>query len=32
MSKKNKRKQNGMTEENKNPEVETQAAEAEMNV
>ncbi|MBQ4167524.1 MAG: nucleotide exchange factor GrpE [Clostridia bacterium] len=31
MSKKNKRKQNGMTEENKNPEVETQAAEAEMN-
>jgi molecular chaperone GrpE len=31
MSKKNKRKQNVMTEENKNPEVETQAAEAEMN-
>lgn len=31
MSKKTKRKQNGMTEENKNPEVETQAAEAEMN-
>lgn len=31
MSKKNKRKQNGMTEENKNPKVETQAAEAEMN-